>query len=265
MKILAIGDPHGYENIKNIQIDSDIELILITGDLAESDFIRKAFFKAREQGISDFRKTMTKKELNQLYEKFVNSALDVLKYFEKSGKPVYYVYGNLFGMEYCIMKRQIKNNNLKITNFEKEIKKLKNTKNIELKNAEFGGLKIAGVPYFDNKDWNKTFDPEDEKKKEFAKWQEPKISNFLNSLGKTDILLTHIPPYGFLDKVTSKFAPNDWQGKHAGSKAILDYIKRYQPKLVLCGHIHEAKGKVKIGKTKIYNLGCCGDYEILEI
>ena len=80
-----------------------------------------------------------------------------------------------------------------------------------------------------------------------------------------DILICHQPPYGFLDKVSGKYgAPKKWVGKHAGSKVILNYIKKYQPKYVFCGHIHEGEGKVKIGKTEVYNLGVAG-HKIIEL
>ncbi|MBI2672765.1 hypothetical protein HYX19_00745 [Candidatus Woesearchaeota archaeon] len=59
-------------------------------------------------------------------------------------------------------------------------------------------------------------------------------------------------------------APRHWHGKHAGSRLILDYIKRKQPKYSFCGHIHEAEGKKMIGKTQVYNLGVCG-YKIVEL
>jgi len=80
--------------------------------------------------------------------------------------------------------------------------------------------------------------------------------NKLLRKNKKAILLSHAPPYGYLDKIHS--------GKHVGSKFLLDAIKKNSPKLVLCGHIHEAKGKTNIGKTEIYNLGCCGDYKIFD-
>lgn len=82
----------------------------------------------------------------------------------------------------------------------------------------------------------------------------------LNQLLKgnpNSILICHNPPYGFVDKLHN--------GKHVGSKMILNAIKKYQPKLVFCGHIHEAKGEAKIGKTKVYNLGWHGDYKIIEV
>ena len=72
------------------------------------------------------------------------------------------------------------------------------------------------------------------------------------------------PPYGYLDETNHPSAPKEWKGKHAGSKVIFDYVKKYQPKYVLCGHIHESEGKAKIGKTQIYNLGIAG-YEVLNL
>lgn len=65
------------------------------------------------------------------------------------------------------------------------------------------------------------------------------------------------PPFKILDKINS--------GKHVGSKILIKLIKKYYPKIVLCGHIHEAKGERRVGKTRVINLGCCGDYKILEI
>jgi Icc-related predicted phosphoesterase len=86
-----------------------------------------------------------------------------------------------------------------------------------------------------------------------------KAKKILNNFGFLDILVSHHPPYGYLDKVSSKYnPPKPWIGKHAGSKTILDYIKKYQPKYVFCGHIHEGEGKAKIGKTEVYNLGVAG-------
>jgi uncharacterized protein len=82
----------------------------------------------------------------------------------------------------------------------------------------------------------------------------------LNKLLKENpnsILITHNPPYEHVDVA--------YNGKHVGSKIILRAIKKHQPKIVLCGHIHEAKGESKIGKTKVYNLGCCGDYKIINL
>ncbi|MHB9093465.1 MAG: metallophosphoesterase family protein, partial [Eubacteriales bacterium] len=41
----------------------------------------------------------------------------------------------------------------------------------------------------------------------------------------------------------------------AGSTAVRKAIEKYQPVLVLSGHIHEAKGAVKMGRTTVINPG----------
>ncbi|WP_425043202.1 metallophosphoesterase family protein [Primorskyibacter sp. S87] len=63
-----------------------------------------------------------------------------------------------------------------------------------------------------------------------------------------DILITHSPPQGVAD-VTS-------QGVSVGSEAVYSAIDRIQPKLALCGHIHDSWGvREKIGVTDVANLG----------
>ena len=63
-------------------------------------------------------------------------------------------------------------------------------------------------------------------------------------------VVTHDPPYGtHLDRTS---------GKHVGSRAVLNFIKKHQPDILLCGHIHESKGKDYIGKTKAVNPGTFG-------
>jgi hypothetical protein len=41
----------------------------------------------------------------------------------------------------------------------------------------------------------------------------------------------------------------------AGSTAVLNSIKKYQPLVGLHGHIHESRGCVKLGKTLCFNPG----------
>ena len=49
-------------------------------------------------------------------------------------------------------------------------------------------------------------------------------------LPKVDILVTHGPPFGILDKTN--------EGKNAGSELLLKEVLRLKPKLHLFGHIH---------------------------
>ena len=64
----------------------------------------------------------------------------------------------------------------------------------------------------------------------------------------TKILVTHLPPINTNIDLTGK-------GIHAGSAAVRDAIEKLQPELHLCGHIHDAKGETRIGKTKCINVG----------
>ena len=62
------------------------------------------------------------------------------------------------------------------------------------------------------------------------------------------ILVSHPPPYNTkVDRVSS--------GLHVGSRAVREFIEKAQPSLVLCGHIHEARGIDKIKNTIIVNPG----------
>lgn len=63
-----------------------------------------------------------------------------------------------------------------------------------------------------------------------------------------DILVLHSPPKGVGD-VTSA-------GLSVGSTAIRAAIERIQPRLALCGHIHDSWGATgRIGATRVVNLG----------
>ena len=58
------------------------------------------------------------------------------------------------------------------------------------------------------------------------------------------VLVVHSPPKGHLD------------GRDLGSEAILRTIEEKQPRVAICGHIHEDGGKDdEIGPTRLYNVG----------
>ena len=46
----------------------------------------------------------------------------------------------------------------------------------------------------------------------------------------TDIVITHGPPYGILDKI--------YNGQSVGCKILLNVIERVKPKVHIFGHIH---------------------------
>ena len=61
----------------------------------------------------------------------------------------------------------------------------------------------------------------------------------------TDILLTHGPVKGILDRTISDI--------NAGCEDLLNTVKKVKPKFHLFGHIHEAYGKEKVKETTFVN------------
>ncbi len=63
-----------------------------------------------------------------------------------------------------------------------------------------------------------------------------------------NVLLTHAPPYGTLDKIN---------GEHVGSQSIRRHMKSFD--LVCCAHIHEQRGVMDIDGVKVVNPGAAMD------
>ena len=72
------------------------------------------------------------------------------------------------------------------------------------------------------------------------------LKKAMGTMEKTvhNVLLCHAPPYGSLDKPA---------GEHVGSRSIQRHMKAFD--LVCCAHIHEQRGVVDIGGTKVINPG----------
>jgi Icc-related predicted phosphoesterase len=64
------------------------------------------------------------------------------------------------------------------------------------------------------------------------------------------VLVSHSPPARALDRA---------HGRHLGSHAVRAAIERAQPRLVVCGHIHQCAGQeATIGSTRVLNAGPYG-------
>lgn len=69
-----------------------------------------------------------------------------------------------------------------------------------------------------------------------------KISTF-----ERRIIVTHQPPRGILDRA--------FDGEATGSLGLRKFVEESQPDLLFCAHIHEARGKVRLGGTLAINPG----------
>jgi Icc-related predicted phosphoesterase len=61
----------------------------------------------------------------------------------------------------------------------------------------------------------------------------------------TDIVVAHGPPRGYGDLTLG--------GEHVGSTAMTRTLERVQSRLMVCGHIHPAHGRYRLGATEIIN------------
>ena len=64
---------------------------------------------------------------------------------------------------------------------------------------------------------------------------------------ENSVLVLHAPPMGINDTIPS--------GAHVGSTSIKAIVDKYHPRLVLSGHIHEARGMIEENKTIFINPG----------
>lgn len=105
---------------------------------------------------------------------------------------------------------------------------------VNILNQEFYGLG-GGVPITPFGDWSYDL-------------SESEALEMLKNLPEQAVLISHSPPKGYLDVSST--------GKHFGSEAVLKTIRSKQPKLVVCGHIHESAGKIiQLENTIIINAG----------
>ncbi len=73
----------------------------------------------------------------------------------------------------------------------------------------------------------------------------------------TNVLLTHGPVYGIHDTVIN--------GTHVGCKDLLKQVQVINPKVHVCGHIHEVYGQMQTANTKFINASVLNDsYELVN-
>lgn len=110
-----------------------------------------------------------------------------------------------------------------------------------------GGLTIGACPYVTNlPGW--AFNTSEES-----------IWDYLDHMGRVDILASHSPPRGLLDKGAGM------KGGHYGLQSLRRYINKFEPDYLICGHVHEGYGRVTEGKTEVINVSMCNlDYEMVN-
>ncbi len=81
----------------------------------------------------------------------------------------------------------------------------------------------------------------------------------LESMGRVSALVSHCPPYDTKCDTT----PSE---ENVGSRPVRSFVEKTSPDIVLSGHVHEARGTDRIGRTIVANPGALmfGNYAIVD-
>lgn len=116
-----------------------------------------------------------------------------------------------------------------------------------------GGTKFSGDTLFER--------DEDEILSDFS-LVDASAENCVDENGKWNslVLVMHNPP----KDTDCDMIPG---GIHVGSQKLREYIEKYEPLLVVTGHIHESAGVCRVGSTTVINPGALleGKYGIVEV
>jgi len=87
-------------------------------------------------------------------------------------------------------------------------------------------------------------------------WKEPEAEETLRQMSAgedpVDLFVCHTPP-------SDTTLDRTYQGSHVGSRAVRGWIATARPRLVVCGHIHEALGVERVEGVLCLNAGALGD------
>lgn len=112
-----------------------------------------------------------------------------------------------------------------------------NTINLHNSTHQFGGLNFIGLGGSNPTPFNTPFELSEKKIGEY-------VGTLLSRLNGRIILLSHAPPRNTTDRLPTG---------NVGSVALARYMGRFD--LIVCGHIHEARGIVHVNGTSVVNPG----------
>ncbi len=133
--------------------------------------------------------------------------------------------------------------------------RMRNVESIHGKCKAIDEVSFLGVGGSSPSPFNTPFELEET---EIARILEEAYSNCRTKERK--VIVSHSPPRE--TKIDVAF-----NGEHVGSRSVREFVEKTQPELLLCGHIHEAKGIDRIDETLIVNPGPArhGNYALISL
>jgi len=252
VRLLLVGDFHGMVPDKLSEVVSSYALdgCLCTGDLCQVDEIRDIIFKHFGRFREGKRSIARLKDLVPI-EVFLSSADSMqcaLDFLAGLKVPVFLTVGNA---DYTSRRMEMMPPDVRKPSLEQRVATVKNVYLLGNESFDFNGYQILGHSPLKMPDFGRNTRAEQQWRNEV----EDLLSKIVNP--RQAIFVTHYPPYGVLDLVDDPGSP--LHGEHAGDKFYLELIRRHQPLVFICGHIHEQQGKVNIGQTSVINPGYAHD------
>ncbi|MEA3229788.1 MAG: metallophosphoesterase [archaeon] len=266
MKILCLSDLHGRfpNKLHSFAKEGKFDLILVAGDITESETLRKLQFDNWNK-LHSSKKTIEdivgKREFKRLLKASAVTVIKTLKKLNNLEAPVIIISGNSDNQHGSLA--QYKLSCFEIENVAQQFKNIvyvdKTFIEIEdisiithggyrgVKLKKSPGQKIGSLKYSRHK-------------KQYIKELTALFKNMKHP--ENTIFLTHDVPFNIdMDLVKLKTSP--MYGRHVGDELYRLFIEKYSPAINICGHMHENQGKELIKKTIIANCGyghdgqCC--------
>jgi len=254
MKICVIGDFHGKFPEKLKREAKKVDLVVSVGDYCPFS-LRKEFFKyAYRKQDKEMWKFIGKKKIKEKTLKDLKRGEKILKELNKLKVPVFTITGNLDYAKWEDVydnKSKIEWDWPKQDFFSKMVKKYKNIRVFDYSSIKFKGLVFIGIA-------RSTF-PGKVKSKNYGRYRAKLEKIFKKFKNEKIIFVSHNVPYGKLDGIKSNEFNKRLKRKHYGSKLTRRITDKYQPMLLLAGHMHENQGRAKLGKTIVINSGAANE------
>lgn len=273
MKLLVVGDFQGFfpKKMKDKLKKEDFDFVIGVGDYTGVKEWRPYIMKSLSLGKKGKRLSAEeyfgKKRYKKLLKRDYDAGINVLRELKKLAKPTIIVFGNGDWHKYKFDKLSF---DIK-RKYDNVVKKI-GLRNITYGKTKFNEINFIGFggymdidAYFDKKEW-KDEDRETYNHRIMRRNKGKKhLFNLLRKVKGEKIFVLHYPPKGAFDIIRDK-KDNPMNGKSAGIGFFNEAIKRYNPKLVLCGHMHEYQGMKRLGKSIVVNPGDAekGKYAIVD-
>lgn len=273
MKILVLGDFHGVfpGKLKNKLKKEAFDLIIGVGDYAGIEdfrpYFRKFFRVLKEKGeYLKAEEYFGKKRYQRLLKRDYAAGRKILSELNKFGKPAIVIFGNSDWCRYPFDRKIGTRDKRRL--YEKYVKSLKNIREINYGIMRYGELDIVGFGgYMEVMSNIKNEKDKKRLKKRILRMQKArkKLFSLLRKSDRTDILVLHYPPEGIFDIIRDR--KNPYHGESAGVSIFREAVKKFRPRIVLCGHMHEYKGMKKLCGVPIINPGegARGNYAIIDL